>query len=83
MLWWIFALVIVTILSYLVDVGYFPFLHDAKVPVVNGSIMSFLILLCTLGILGRMLYMSRKGQMENLQKKVEELEKELAALRAK
>ncbi len=83
MLWWIFALVIVTILSYLVDVGYFPFLHDARIPILNGSIMSLLMLLCTLGILGRMLYMSKKGQKENLQKKVQELEKELAALRAK
>ena len=83
MIWWILALAVVTVLSYLTDVGFLPFLRDMRVPFLNASMVSVLILLCMLGILGRMLYMSRKGQKENLRRRVEELEKELAVLKSK
>ena len=83
MIWWIFALAAVTIISYLTDVGVLPFLKDIRVPLLDASIVSVLLLLCMLGILGRMLSMSRKGQKESLEKRIQELEKELSALKVK
>ena len=61
MIWWVFALVIVTIFSYLSDVGAITFMQDWKVPFLNASVMSILILLCLIGLLVRMMRMSKKG----------------------
>lgn len=77
MIWWVFALAVLTILSYLSDVGVLTFLQNLKIPALNASILSILILLCTAGILARMLWMTKKGEKESLAKKVNELEEKL------
>ena len=78
MVWWVFGLVIVTILSYLSDVGVIAFMQDWKVPFLNASFLSILILLCLIGLLVRMMRMSKKGEKEILKEKIKELEKEIA-----
>ena len=77
MIGWFFALVFVTILSYLSDVGILPFMQNLKVPFFNASILSILILLCMLGVLVRLLCMAKKGEKEILRKRINELEKQL------
>ena len=83
MIWWVFALVIVTIFSYLSDVGAITFMQDWKVPFLNASVMSILILLCLIGLLVRMMRMSKKGEKETLKEKIKELEKKIAELGGK
>lgn len=79
MIWWIMLLVILSILSYLSDVGVLSFLN-VRVPVLNASLLSLLILLAAAGLLSRMLWMKKKGRRENLETKIQELEGRLAAL---
>jgi membrane protein implicated in regulation of membrane protease activity len=79
MIWWVMLLVILSILSYLSDVGVLSFLN-VRVPVFNASLLSLLILLAALGLLSRMLWMKRKGQREEMEKRIQELEGKLAAL---
>ena len=74
MIWWILVLAVLTILSYLADTGVWTFLQDIRVPVLNASLLSVLLLLCTLGILLRMLYMRSKGEKEKLRSMVHQLE---------
>lgn len=83
MVWWVFALVIVTIFSYLSDVGAITFMQDWKVPFLNASVLSILILLCLIGLLVRMMRMSKKGEKETLKEKIKELEKKIAELGGK
>ncbi len=77
MIWWVFLLVILTILSYLSDIGLFTFMQDLRIPFLNASLLSFLMLLCMLGLLGRMMQKSRKGEKETLKERVEQLEREI------
>lgn len=77
MIWWIVILAILTILSYLTDVGVITFLRNLKVPSLNASLLSLLILLCTAGLLIKMLWMKRKREKERLRQKVKELEEKL------
>jgi len=79
MIWWVLALAVLTILSYLADVGVLTFLQELKVPGLNASILSILILLCTAGILARMLVMAKKGKKEALSQRITELEGKLTA----
>jgi len=81
MIWWVFLLVVVTIMSYLSDVGILTFLQDFRVPFLNASLMSILVLLCLIGLLARMMKMSKKGEKEALREKVKQLEKELSDLK--
>ena len=81
MIWWVFLLVIITILSYLSDVGVITFLQDWRFPFLNASALSILILLCLIGLLVRMMRMSKKGEKEALREKVRQLEKELSNLK--
>lgn len=74
MTWWVLALSALTILSYLADAGVWTLLQDIRIPVLNASLLSVLLLLCTLGILLRMLYMRSKGEKEILRSKVHQLE---------
>jgi hypothetical protein len=74
MIWWILALSVLTILSYLADAGVWTLLQDIRIPMLNASLLSVLLLLCTLGILLRMLYMRSKGEKERLRSQVRELE---------
>lgn len=75
MIWWILALAVVTILSYFADTGVWTLLQDIKVPVLNASLLSVLLLFITLGILVRMLYMRSRGEKEKLRSKLAELER--------
>jgi hypothetical protein len=83
MIWWILALAVLTILSYLVDVGGLAFLKELRVPFLQASLLSILILLCTLGVLGRMLLMSGRGEKEDLVQKIRELEDKIKTLQGK
>jgi hypothetical protein len=74
MIWWILALTAVTILSYFADTGVWTLFQDIKIPFLNASLLSVLLLLCTLGILVRMLYMRRRGEKEKLRSKVAQFE---------
>jgi len=82
MIWWVFILVFVTILSYLSDVGALTFPQDLRVPFLNASLLSILVLLCLIGLLVRMMKMSKKGEKEALREKVNQLEKELSDLKS-
>jgi len=79
MIWWILALAVLTILSYLADAGVWTLLKDISVPMLNASLLSLLLLLCTLGILIRMLYMRSRGEKEKLRLLVKELEQKPGA----
>jgi Na+/phosphate symporter len=81
MIWWVFLLVVVTSLSYLSDVGALTFLQEWRIPFLNASLTSVLILLCLIGLLARMMKMSKKGEKEALKEKVSQLEKELSDLK--
>jgi len=80
---WILVLAVLTILSYLSDVGLLPFLQNIKVPLLNASIMSLLILLCTGVMLGRVLVKVKAKEKETLETKVVELHRELETLKEK
>lgn len=81
MIWWVLLMVVITSLSYLSDVGLLAFLQEWKVPVLNASLLSVLLLLCLVGLLSRMMQMSKKGEKETLREKVKQLEKELSDLK--
>jgi len=74
MIWWVLVLAVLTILSYLADAGVWTLLQDIRVPLLNASLLSVLLLLCTLGILIRMLYMRNRGEKERLRSMVHQLE---------
>ena len=79
MIWWVLGLAVLSILSYLSDVGVIN-LQGMRVPFLNASLLSALILLAAAGILARMLFMKRRGRREELQKRIQDLESKLAAL---
>lgn len=79
MVWWVLALAVLGILSYLSDVGVLS-LSNIRVPGLNASLISVLILLSAAGLLSRTLWMRKKGRREELEKKVRDLEAKLAAL---
>jgi hypothetical protein len=81
MIWWVLALGILAVLSYLSDVGILSYLQDLRVPFFNASLMSILILFCLAGLLGRLLRMAKKGEKESLRNRINELEQEVKALR--
>ena len=83
MIWWVFVLVVVTILSYLSDVGVFTFLQDWRVPIFNSSFKSIQILLCLIGLFARMMRIAKIGEKEALREKVSQLEKELSDLKGR
>ncbi|MBE0710930.1 MAG: hypothetical protein MUQ25_19505 [Candidatus Aminicenantes bacterium] len=79
MIWWVLVLAVLTILSYLADAGVWTLLQDIRVPLLNASLLSLLLLLCTLGILIRMLYMRNRGEKERLRSMVHQLEQKPGA----
>lgn len=79
MIWWVLVLAVLSILSYLSDVGVLA-LQNIRVPGLNASLLSLLILLSAAGLLSRMLYMRKKGRREEMEKKIKELESKLASL---
>lgn len=78
MIWWVFLLVILSVLSYLNDTGVLAFLQNVRIPFLHASLLSSLILVCAAGILIRMLWMRKKGEKEGLRERIVRLEKELA-----
>jgi hypothetical protein len=83
MVGWILFLAVVAILSYLTDVGFITFLRNLKVPVLDASLLSVLILLGSAGLLVRMLSMRKKGEKERLQERIQSLESELKTFKEK
>lgn len=81
MIWWVLFMVVITSLSYLADLGFLEFMQEWKVPLLNASLLSVLLLLCLIGLLSRMLLMSKKGEKEELEAKVKQLEKEISSLK--
>lgn len=79
MAWWVLALAVLSVLSYLSDVGLISWLN-MKVPFLNASLLSVLILLTAAGGLARILSMRKRGRRELMAKKIEDLEAKLAAL---
>jgi hypothetical protein len=79
MIWWVLFLAVLSILSYLSDVGTVN-LQNLRVPFLNASLLSVLILLAAAGILARMLWMRKRGRREQLEKKLRDLEGKLALL---
>ncbi len=82
MIWWILILVVLIILSYLSQVGTL-FLMQIKFPFLTSSLIHVLILICIAVVLFRILGRTRKGEKENLKKKIHELEAELKTLKKK
>jgi len=78
MIWWVGFMVILTVLSYLNDTGVISFLQNIKIPFLHASLLSFLILVGTAGILIRMLLKKRRGEKEGLKERVKRLEQELS-----
>jgi hypothetical protein len=83
MVWWVLALAVLTILSYLSDVGAIAFLQNLKIPGLNASLLSVLLLLCMIGILGRMLWMAKRAEKESLSQKIGELEDKIKTMQEK
>ena len=81
MIWWVGFMVILTVLSYLNDTGVISFLGNVRIPFQDASLLSFLILVGTAGILIRMLWMRRRGEKEGLKERVKRLEKELSGIK--
>jgi predicted ABC-type exoprotein transport system permease subunit len=79
MIWWVLVLAVLTILSYLADAGVWTLLQDIRVPLLNASLLSVLLLLCTLGILIRMLHMRNRGEKERLRSMVHQVEQKPGA----
>lgn len=78
MIWWVFLLVILSVLSYLNDTGVLSVLQNVRIPFLQASLLSFLILVCAAGILIRMLWKKKRGEKENMRERIVRLEKELA-----
>ncbi len=79
MVWWVLFLALLSILSYLTDVGMLSWL-SVKVPFLNASLLSVLIMLAAAGVLARILHMRRRGQREEMARRIEVLEAKLRAL---
>lgn len=75
-------MVVLTILSYLLQVGIL-FLMQIRIPFLTVSFIHILILICMAGVLVRILERVKRGEKEALKKRIQELEKELNALREK
>jgi len=82
MIWWLLILVVLFILSYLSQVGTL-FLLQIKFPFLTSSLINILILVCMAVVLFRILGRTRKGEKENLKKRIHELEAELKSLKEK
>jgi len=81
MIWWVCFMVILTVLSYLNDTGVISFLRNVRIPFLDASLLSFLILVGTAGILIRMLLKKRRGEKEGLKERVKRLEQELSRIK--
>lgn len=83
MIVWVIVLAVLAILSYLSDVGVLTFLQNIRIPFLNASIMSILLLLCAAAMLIRVLLKMKQREKELLGTKITALEKELQAFKEK
>lgn len=83
MIVWVVILTVLAILSYLSDVGVLTFLQNIRIPFLNASIMSILLLLCAAAMLIRVLVKMKQREKEMLGTKITALEKELQAFKEK
>lgn len=83
MIVWVIVLTVFAILSYLSDVGVLPFLQELRIPFLNASIMSILLLLCAAAMLIRVLVKTKQREKEALGTKITALEKELQSFKEK
>jgi len=79
MVWWVLFLAVLSILSYLTDVGMMTWL-SVRVPFLNASLLSVLILLAAAGVLVRILWMRKKGRREEMARRIDSLERKLRSL---
>ena len=82
MIWWVLWLAVVTVLSYLADAGVITVLQEIRVPFLNASVISVLLLISTLGLLYRMQGKKKTGEKELLSARISELEQQLASKKA-
>ncbi len=83
MIVWVIILTVLTVLSYLSDIGVLPFLQDLRVPFLNASIMSILLLLVAAAMLIRVLLKMKQREKEALGTKISALETELQSFKEK
>ena len=83
MIVWVIVLTVLAVLSYLSDVGVLPFLQDLRVPFLNASIMSILLMLCAAVMLIRVLLKIKQREKETLGTKISALETELQSFKEK
>ncbi len=83
MIVWVVVLTVLAVLSYLSDVGVLTFLQNLRIPFLNASIMSLLLLLCAAAMLIRVLLKMKQREKEMLGTKITALEKELQAFKEK
>jgi membrane protein implicated in regulation of membrane protease activity len=83
MIVWAVVLTVLAVLSYLSDVGVLTFLQNLRIPFLNASIMSILLLLCAAAMLIRVLLKMKQREKELLGTKITALEKELQAFKEK
>ncbi len=83
MIVWVIILTVLAVLSYLSDIGVLPFLQDLRIPFLNASIMSILLLLCAAAMLIRVLLKMKQREKEMLGTKISSLEKELQSFKEK
>lgn len=76
MVWWVLFLAVLSILSYLTDIGILTWLN-VKVPFLNASLLSVLILLAAAGVLVRILWMRKRGRREEMARRIDLLERKL------
>lgn len=83
MIVWVIVLTVFAILSYLSDIGVLTFLKDLRIPFLNASIMSVLLLLCAAAMLIRVFIKMKRREKEMLGTKITALEKELLSFKEK
>ena len=78
MIWWVLLIALLSVVSFLSETGLYAFFRKIRVPYLNAPLLSVLIMFAALGLLARMLYMRGKGVKEAQQKRIEQLEAQLA-----
>ncbi len=78
MIWWVLFLLVLVILSFLSQLGIL-FAMDIKSPFTVSAIITILIMGCIVGVVVRILKMTRKKEKETLILRVKELEEKLKA----
>jgi len=78
MVFWVFLVSILALLSYLADVGVAGFiLLRIPVPFLKASTISVALILCCIFMLYRIARLARRGEKEQMKQRVDHLETEL------